>query len=98
MKPSISEALDIATYIPFSALLGWGLYRKFVSFKPVPAIIAVPVRVLRILLVTVTFGVLGGCANTDPLAVASGPVFALNAGHWQPAPQDLAAPPVVAKQ
>ncbi len=39
-----------------------------------------------------------GCANTDPLAVASGPVFALNAGHWQPTPQDLAAPPVVAKQ
>jgi hypothetical protein len=39
-----------------------------------------------------------GCANSDPLAVASGPVFALNAGHWQPAPQDLAAPPVVVKQ
>jgi hypothetical protein len=29
--------------------------------------------------------------------VASGPVFALNAGHWQPAPEDLAAPPVVVK-
>jgi hypothetical protein len=39
-----------------------------------------------------------GCTNADPLAVASGPVFALNAGQWQPAPQDLAAPPVVVKQ
>jgi hypothetical protein len=39
-----------------------------------------------------------GCTNPDPLAVASGPIFALNAGHWQPAPQDLAGPPVIAKQ
>jgi len=98
MKPSIAEALDMATYIPFASLLCWGLYRKFVSSKPVPAIIAVPIRALRILLIIVTFGVLGGCANMDPLAVASGPEFALNAGHWQPAAQDLATPPVVAKQ
>jgi hypothetical protein len=39
-----------------------------------------------------------GCASTDPLAVASGPVFALNAGHWQPAPQDLVVPPAVVAQ
>jgi len=98
MKPSILGALDVATYILFALLLVWSLHRKFVSSKPLPAIIAVPIRALRVLLIIVTFGALGGCANTDPLAVASGPVFALNAGHWQPAPQDLAAPPVVAKQ
>ncbi|WP_373318357.1 type IV secretion system lipoprotein VirB7 [Acidocella aminolytica] len=28
--------------------------------------------------------------------MASGPLFALNAGHWQPTPRDLAAPPKVA--
>ena len=39
-----------------------------------------------------------GCANTDPLATASGPVFALNAGHWQPSPQDLTVPPLIPNQ
>jgi hypothetical protein len=50
---------------------------------------------LRFLLIIITFGLLAGCSNPDPLAVASGPLFALNAGHWQPTPQDLAAPPKV---
>jgi hypothetical protein len=98
MKPPFLGVLDIATYLPFFVFLSWGIYRKYVSSKPLPTIIAFPIRVLRILLVIVTFGVLGGCANTDPLAVATGQVFALNVGHWQPAPQDLAATPVVAKQ
>ena len=98
MKPAFLQALDIATYLPCASFLGWSLYRKFVSSKPVPAIVASPIRALRVLLIIVTFGLLAGCANTDPLAVASGPVFALNTGHWQPTSQDLAAPPVVAKQ
>jgi len=46
----------------------------------------------RILVIIATFGVLGGCTNPDPLAVASGPVFALNPGHWQALPQDLTVP------
>ena len=49
-----------------------------------------------IIIVVATFGLLAGCSNPDPLAVASGPLFALNAGHWQPTPKDLSAPPVVA--
>ena len=73
----------------------WLLYRKFVSSKPMPAIIAAPERVLKMILVIITCGLLAGCSNPDPLAVASGPVFALNAGHWQPTAQDLAAPPPV---
>jgi len=39
-----------------------------------------------------------GCANTDPLATASGAVFALNAGHWQPSPADLTIPPAASNQ
>ncbi len=82
-------------HLPLLLILIWALYRKFISKKPMPAIIAVPIRVIRLLLVILTCGLLAGCANPDPLAVASGPVFALNTGHWQPTPQDLAAPPVV---
>lgn len=57
-------------------------------------------RVTRVGATLLFIALLGfaGCANTDPLAVASGPVFALNAGHWQPTPQDLAAPAAVVKQ
>jgi hypothetical protein len=47
------------------------------------------------LLILLTVGGLAGCSDPDALAVASGPLFPLNAGHWQPTPQDLAAPPVV---
>jgi hypothetical protein len=39
-----------------------------------------------------------GCTNSDPLAVASGPVFALNPGHWQPLPRDLTVPAQVPNQ
>jgi hypothetical protein len=91
-----------AQFVPYfaesvsSAFWLWLLYRKFVSSKPLPAIISVPGRVMKVILVVITFGLLAGCSNPDPLAVASGPVFALNAGHWQPTPQDLAAPPKVA--
>jgi len=38
---------------------------------------------------------LSACSNSDPLAVASGPLYPLNAGHWHPTPQDLSAPPPV---
>ena len=79
-------------------LWGWLPIYIFKSSRRTTAAIKGPFRLFRILLIIATFGALGGGANTDPLAVASGPVFALNTGHWQPTPQDLAAPPVVAKQ
>ncbi len=63
-----------------------------------PVGVASKVGRLGATLLFIAFLGFAGCTNTDPLAVASGPVFALNAGHWQPAPQDLAAPPVIAKQ
>lgn len=50
---------------------------------------------LRVILMVAAFVLLTGCSNGDPLAVASGPLFPLNPGHWQPAQQDLAAPPAV---
>ena len=33
--------------------------------------------------------VLGACSSSHELAVAKGPLFALNAGHWHPSPLDL---------
>lgn len=92
---SNTELIPIVGEVGSGFFWVWVLYRRFFSHKPLPALIAVPIRVLRIILVMVTFGLLAGCSNPDPLAVASGPVFALNAGAWQPAPQQLAAPPVV---
>lgn len=75
---------------------GWILYRKFVSTKPLPSTLRVAGKLVKLCLVLITCGLLAGCSNPDPLAVASGPLFALNAGHWQPTPRDLAAPPKVA--
>jgi hypothetical protein len=77
---------------------GWVFYRGVLSKRPKPALIVGLGRVLRFVLVIMTFGLLSGCSNPDPLAVASGPLFALNVGHWQPAPQDLAAPPAVVQK
>ncbi|WP_408846569.1 type IV secretion system lipoprotein VirB7 [Acidocella facilis] len=74
---------------------GWILYRKFVSPKPLSSTLRVAGKLVKLCLVLITCGLLAGCSNPDPLAVASGPVFALNAGHWQPTPRDLAAPPKV---
>lgn len=82
-------------HVPVLLFLLWEVHRKFLSAKPLPRIMAVPGRVLRVILLLVTFGLLAGCGASDPLAVASGPLFPLNAGHWQPTPQELAAPPVV---
>ena len=35
---------------------------------------------------------LTGCSDAGVLAAATGPAFALNAGHWQPTPADLEIP------
>jgi len=83
-------------HLPLLLILLWVAYRKFISKKPLPAILAIPGRLFRMLLIILTFGFLAGCSNSDPIAVASGPLFALNTSHWQPTSQDLSAPPVVA--
>lgn len=41
---------------------------------------------------------LSGCTASDKLAECKGPVFALNAGHWQPSGDDLEARPQTAPQ
>ncbi len=35
---------------------------------------------------------LAACSHTEVLATPTGPVFALNTGHWQPTPADLEIP------
>jgi hypothetical protein len=86
-----AEAVSVALWF-------WVLYRRFVSAKPLPRFLAIPGRLFKLCLLLVTLGLLAGCGNGDPLAVASGPLFPLNAGHWQPGPQDLVAPPKVTDQ
>ncbi len=98
MHEIMTKTANNLIHLPVLLFLLWAVYRKFVSKKPLPAILAVPGRLFRLLLIIITFGLLAGCSNPDPLAVASGPVFALNAGHWQPTPQDLAAPPPIANR
>lgn len=96
MSNSGTQIVDNLIHLPVLLFLVWAVYRKLFSAKPLPAILATPGRALRLLLILVTLGLLAGCAGSDPLAVASGPLFPLNSGHWQPAPQELAAPaPVV---
>lgn len=90
---STEVAADLI-HVPVLLFLLWAAYRKF-SGKPLPWLLAVPGRVLRVTLILITFGLLTGCGSADPLAVASGPLFPLNTGHWQPTRQELAAPPAV---
>jgi hypothetical protein len=90
-----AQIVDNLIHLPVLLFLLWSVYRKFFSARPLPAILAIPGRALQLLLILVTLGLLAGCSNSDPLAVASGPLFQLNPGHWQPARQDLAAPPPV---
>lgn len=84
----IGEAVPAAIFL-------WAAYRRLFSRKPLPLLLAIPGRFFKLCLLLVTLGLLSGCGNPDPLPVASGPLFPLNPGHWQPAPQDLAAPPSV---
>ena len=87
---------DVAVRLPTAAFLLWLLYRRLLARRPLPGFIRLPLKAAGFVLLIATIGVLGGCANPDPLAVASGPLYPLNAGHWQPTPQDLSAPPLVA--
>lgn len=81
-----------------AAIFLWAAYRHLFSSKPLPLLLAIPGRFFKLCLILVTLGLLAGCGNGDPLAEASGPLFPLNTGHWQPAPSDLAAPPKVTDQ
>ncbi len=92
------EILPNLVHVPILLFLLWAFDRKFVSPRPLPRILAVPSRMLRAIVILITCGFLAGCGNSDPLPSESGPLFALNPGHWQPSPQDLAAPPKVTDQ
>lgn len=53
-------------------------------------------RLLGALLALVFLGLLVGCTDPDPLPVASGPLYPLNVGYWQPTQRDLTKPPPIA--
>jgi hypothetical protein len=44
---------------------------------------------MKTLLTMVALIGLAACSNSEDLATPTGPVFALNPGHWQPTPTDL---------
>lgn len=48
---------------------------------------------MRTVLLVATLLVLSACGSTRPLPVATGPVRALNVGHWMPGPNELTVPP-----
>lgn len=47
---------------------------------------------MKTIIALVALIALTACSNTEELAVAKGPVFALNTGHWQATPADLQLP------
>jgi hypothetical protein len=53
-------------------------------------------RVLVLLILLA--GLLGGCADSEKLPQAHGPLFALNPGLWQPTPAELQNVPKVGPQ
>jgi hypothetical protein len=92
------QHLERSVVLEWAAIGLWGVvfYKEFISRHRARGILALPGRFLRVCVVILAFGLLAGCSNSDPLAVASGPVFQLNPGHWQPSKQALAAAPVIA--
>lgn len=76
-------------HLPFLAFLLWLVWRKW--HTPNTARGPNPLRLFKYLALLALLG-LAGCANHEKLAVASGPVFALNPDHWQATPSDLATP------
>jgi hypothetical protein len=51
-----------------------------------------------VILLTVLAMGLAACSNGEPLAACKGPVFQLNADHWQLAPGEAAQPAVANNQ
>ena len=47
---------------------------------------------MRTLVILAALVGLAACSHTEVLATPTGPVFALNTGHWQPGPADLQLP------
>lgn len=85
-------------HVPLATCLGWAVYRAVRNRKSSER--SGSRRVIfvgRVLVFLVAALTLAGCASSDPLPVAHGPLFPLNAGHWQPSPQDLNAPPKIAE-
>jgi hypothetical protein len=78
---------------PLVVTLIWIAYRRVQQGEAAPRVLAGPFAAFRVLALIGLAAALAGCSNSDPLAVASGPVFQLNPGHWQPSRQALAAPP-----
>ncbi len=44
---------------------------------------------MKTLVTLIALNALTACSNSEVLATCKGPVFALNAGHWQPSAADL---------
>ena len=69
-----------------------GIYRG-IRDRPRLLFLPLPGRFCRVCLALALLAMMAGCGNSDPLPVAAGPLYPLNAGQWQPTARDLAAPP-----
>ena len=69
-----------------------GIYRG-IRDRPRLLFLLLPGRFCRVCAVLALLTMMAGCGNSDPLPVAAGPLYPLNAGQWQPTARDLAAPP-----
>jgi hypothetical protein len=87
--------LEWAAIVFWVAVLIVEFWLKDRAPRVLRVILWLPGKYLRLVLVIATLGLLVGCSNPDPLAIASGPLYQLNAGHWQLTSQDLSAPPPV---
>ena len=95
MTRGVHSAAIAFVHVPFAIVLAWLAYRRFCQGRTMPRIVAIPFAGFRVLALIGLATMLAGCADSEPLAVASGPVFQLNPGHWLPSKEALAAPPVV---
>ena len=78
-------------HLPILLLALWLLHRRFVRQRSPLKLDWAAFGFVRLLALIALLG-LAGCASTETLAVAQGPLFALNPGHWQPTAKDMGAP------
>ncbi|MDA8093266.1 MAG: hypothetical protein M0T84_05015 [Betaproteobacteria bacterium] len=90
----MNTSIAFLLHVPLVLVLGWLAYRRIVKKAPLPRFALVLSRFIRFVAVIALFG-LAGCASTEALPIAQGPLFALNPTHWHATAKDLEAPPPV---
>lgn len=80
--------------LPIVLLALWVVYRGLRRERPLRNVARLSIGAFKLLLFVALLG-FSGCTSSETLAVAHGPLFALNPTHWQPTAKDLKVPPPV---